>query len=81
MGEEADPHLTTTSFQTVVESDEVSPGPLLLWTKQSRFPQPFCIRLVLQTSHQLNCPSLDMLQRVKVILVVRGPKLNTALEV
>ena len=30
---------------------------------------------------QLHCPSLDTLQALKVCLVVRGPKLNTALEV
>ncbi|KAK4831149.1 hypothetical protein QYF61_015452 [Mycteria americana] len=34
LGEETDPHLTTTSFQVVVESKKVSPQPLLLQTKQ-----------------------------------------------
>ncbi|KAK4816774.1 hypothetical protein QYF61_022772 [Mycteria americana] len=64
LGEETDPHLSTTSFQA----------------KQSQFPQPLPIRLVLQTVHQLRCPSLDMLQHLNVSLVVRGPKLNTVLE-
>ena len=34
--EEADPCLTTTSFQEVVESDKVSPDPAFLQTKQSQ---------------------------------------------
>ncbi|KAK4820044.1 hypothetical protein QYF61_017857 [Mycteria americana] len=76
LGEETDPHLTTTSFQVVVESDKVSPQPPFL-----QFPQLFFIRLVLQTLHQLRCPSLDTLQHLNVLLVVRGPKLNTVFEV
>ncbi|KAK4811094.1 hypothetical protein QYF61_016380 [Mycteria americana] len=44
--------------------------------KQSQFPQPLLIRLV----HELRCPSLDMLQHLNVVLVVRGPKLNTVFE-
>ncbi|KAK4820658.1 hypothetical protein QYF61_002862 [Mycteria americana] len=65
LGEETDPHLSTTSFQA----------------KQPQFPQPLLIRLVLQTLHQLRCPSLDTLQHLNVSLVVRGPKLNTVFEV
>ncbi|KAK4832881.1 hypothetical protein QYF61_026431 [Mycteria americana] len=48
--------------------------------KQPQFPQPLLIRLLLQTLHQLRCPSLDMLQHLNVSLVVRGPKLNTVFE-
>ncbi|KAK4831102.1 hypothetical protein QYF61_015405 [Mycteria americana] len=48
--------------------------------KQSQFPQPLLISLVLQTLHQLRCPSLDTLQHLNVSLVVRGPKLNTGFE-
>ena len=47
LGEETNPCLTTISFQVVVESDNVSPQPPLLQTKQAQFPQPFLIRLVL----------------------------------
>ncbi|KAK4822849.1 hypothetical protein QYF61_020649 [Mycteria americana] len=65
LGEETDPHLSTTSFQA----------------KQSQLPQPLLIRLVLQTLHQLRCPSLDTLQPLNVSLVVGGPKLNTVFEV
>ncbi|NXF66507.1 DAB2 protein, partial [Ciccaba nigrolineata] len=36
-------------------------GPPLLQTKHPQFPQLFLIRPVLQTLHQLRCPSLDML--------------------
>ncbi|KAK4832516.1 hypothetical protein QYF61_023581 [Mycteria americana] len=49
--------------------------------KQLQFPQPLLIRLVLQTLHQLRCPSLDTLQHLNVSLVVRGPKLNTGFDV
>ncbi|KAK4831163.1 hypothetical protein QYF61_015633 [Mycteria americana] len=81
LGEETDPHLATTSFQAVVESDKVSPQPPFLQAKQSQLPQPLLIRLVLQTLHQLRCPSLDTLQHLNVSLVVGGPKLNTVFEV
>ncbi|KAK4832342.1 hypothetical protein QYF61_021871 [Mycteria americana] len=81
LGEETDPHLSTTSFQVVVESDKVSPEPPFLQAKQSQLPQPLLIRLLLQTLHQLRCPSLDTLQHLNVSLVVRGPKLNTVFEV
>ncbi|KAK4819236.1 hypothetical protein QYF61_027190 [Mycteria americana] len=70
-----------TTLSVVVESDKVSsPQPLLLQTKQFQFPQPILIRLVLQTLHQLRCPSLDTLQHLNVLLVVRCPKLNTIFE-
>ncbi|KAK4810950.1 hypothetical protein QYF61_013358 [Mycteria americana] len=65
LGEETNTHLSTTSFQA----------------KQSQLPQPLLIRLLLQTLHQLRCPSLDSLQHLNVSLVVRGPKLNTVFEV
>jgi len=44
LGEEANPHLTTASFQAVVESNKVSPEPPLPQTEQSQFLQPFPIR-------------------------------------
>ncbi|KAK4828298.1 hypothetical protein QYF61_024963, partial [Mycteria americana] len=81
LGEETDPHLSTTSFQVVEESDEVSPQPPFLQAKQSQLPQPLLIRLLLQTLHQLRCPSLYTLQHLNVPLVVGGPKLNTVFEV
>ncbi|KAK4818444.1 hypothetical protein QYF61_013131 [Mycteria americana] len=65
LGEETDPHLATTSFQA----------------EQPQVPQPLLIRLVLQTLHQLRCPSLDTLQYLNIPLVVGGPKLNTVFEV
>ncbi|KAK4824928.1 hypothetical protein QYF61_021548 [Mycteria americana] len=49
--------------------------------KQSQFPQLLPISLVLQTLHQLRCPSLDMLQHLNVSPVMRGPTLNTVFEV
>jgi len=47
LGEETNTHLTTASFQVVVESNTVSPQPPLLQTKQPQFPQPLLIGLVL----------------------------------
>ncbi|KAK4816192.1 hypothetical protein QYF61_012657 [Mycteria americana] len=64
LGEETDPHLSTTSFQAT----------------QSQLPQPLLIRLLLQTLHQLRCPCLDTLQHLNVPLVVGGPNLNTVFE-
>ncbi|KAK4825916.1 hypothetical protein QYF61_003411 [Mycteria americana] len=81
LGEETDPHLSTTSFQAVVESKKVSPQPPFLQAKQPQLPQPLLIRLLLQTLHQLRCPSLHTLQHLNVSLVVGGPKLNTVFEV
>ncbi|KAK4807195.1 hypothetical protein QYF61_024315 [Mycteria americana] len=49
--------------------------------KQSQLPQPLLIGLLLQTLHQLRCPSLHTLQHLNVPLVVRGLKLNTVFEV
>ncbi|KAK4824917.1 hypothetical protein QYF61_021537 [Mycteria americana] len=48
--------------------------------QQPQVPQPLPISLVLQTLPQLRCPSLDTLQPLHVSLGVRGPTLNTALE-
>ncbi|XP_068544652.1 inhibitor of nuclear factor kappa-B kinase subunit alpha-like [Anas acuta] len=62
------------------ESNEVSPEPPLLQTKHPQRPQPLLTGLVDQALHQLCSPSLDTLQGLNV-LVMRGPKLNTALEV
>ncbi|KAK4815713.1 hypothetical protein QYF61_006751 [Mycteria americana] len=81
LGEEAHTHLSTTSFQVVVESNKVSLPPPFLQAKQPQFPQLLLIRLLLQTLHQLRCPSLDTLQHLNVSLVVGGPKLNTVFEV
>jgi len=74
LGEETNAHLTTTSFQVVVESDKVPPQPPLLQSEQPQLPQPLLIRLVLQIPHQPRCPSLDTLQPLNVLLGVRGPK-------
>ncbi|KAK4829093.1 hypothetical protein QYF61_002044 [Mycteria americana] len=52
-----------------------------LQAKQPQLPQPLLIRLLLQTLHQLRCPSLDTLQHLNVSPGVRGPKMNTAFEV
>ncbi|KAK4814185.1 hypothetical protein QYF61_011908 [Mycteria americana] len=53
---------------------------MILKAEQPQFPQPPLIRLVLQTLHQLRCPSLDRLQHPNVSLVLRVPKPNTVFE-
>lgn len=65
LGEQADPHLSTTSLLGAVESNMVSPATPLLQVKQSQFPQLLIIRLVFQTLHKLHWPSLDTLQGFK----------------
>ncbi|KAK4822951.1 hypothetical protein QYF61_024248 [Mycteria americana] len=55
-------------------------GSSVAHAEQPQFPQPLLIRLVFQILHQLRCPSLDTLQHLNVLLVVRGPKLNTVFE-
>ena len=47
LGEETNTHLTTASFQVVVESDKVSPQPPLPQTKQAQFPQLLLISFAL----------------------------------
>jgi len=47
LGEETNTHLSTASFQVVVESDKVSLQPPLLQTKQPQLPQLLLLRLVL----------------------------------
>ena len=76
---EVNPHITTTSFQTVVESNKVSPKPPPDWTipAPSAAPHKVCT----SDPSQLCCPSLDTLQGLNVFLVVRSPKLNTVLKV
>ncbi|KAK4825522.1 LOW QUALITY PROTEIN: hypothetical protein QYF61_000035, partial [Mycteria americana] len=78
--EDTNTHLTTTFFQVVLESNKVSPQPPFLQAEQPQFPQLLLIRLLLQTLHQLRCPSLDSLQHLNVSLVVGGPKLNTVFQ-
>jgi len=61
MGREADSHLVTTSLQRAIKSYKVSTEPPLHQTKQTLFLQLLLTRPVLQTPHQVHCPSLDML--------------------
>uniref|UniRef100_A0A8D0F1A4 Ig-like domain-containing protein n=1 Tax=Strix occidentalis caurina TaxID=311401 RepID=A0A8D0F1A4_STROC len=53
------------------------PTPILRhWGEQGPLP----IRPVLQTLHQLRCPSLDTLESFNGLFGVRGPKLNPLIE-
>ena len=50
-GEEVGTHVSTTSFQGAVESDNVSPEPPHLQPGKSQFPQLLPVRVVFQTPH------------------------------
>lgn len=73
--EVANPHLATAACQVVAEISNVPPHLPFHQAKHPMVP----IGLVLQTLSQLLCHSLDILQYLKVFLVMRGPKLGTAL--
>ncbi|KAJ7409189.1 hypothetical protein WISP_116128 [Willisornis vidua] len=62
LGEETSLHISTNSFQEVVESDKVFLDPPFLQAKQPQISQPFLIGLVLKSFHQPCCSSLDLLQ-------------------
>jgi len=53
LGEETNTHLTTTSFQVVVESSKVSPKSPLLQIKQPQFPEPLLKTCALDPSTAL----------------------------
>ena len=84
MGEYTNPYIATASINVAVwliKSDKVTPEPPFLQAEQTQLLQPLLVGLVLQTPHQLCRPSLDSLEHLNVLIVVRGPKLNTVLEV
>ena len=58
LGEEANPQFTTTSFQVIVESNEVSSSPDRMIPVPSAVPHKTCA----PDHSKLYCPSLDMLQ-------------------
>jgi len=74
-GEDADPHLASTSFQIAVERDKASPKPLLQ-TKQYQFHLLLLIRFVFQTSYQHHCPFPYTLQSLNIFLVGRSSVLD-----
>ncbi|KAK4823893.1 hypothetical protein QYF61_007958 [Mycteria americana] len=69
----------------LAQLEAISSSPIACYlgeeTKETTPPHPPPSRLVLQTLHQLRCPSLDTLQHLHVSLVVRDPKLNTVFKV
>jgi len=75
LGEEAESHLSTTSFLVVVENDMVLPVPTPFQTKQSQFLWLLLIRLVLQSIHLLCSPSLNMIQALSASIIESGSKL------
>lgn len=76
---EPNTHLNATSFQVVIESDEVSPQPPFHQT-ELQFLQTLLIHLVFLSFHQ-PCSSLHMLEELNIFFKLRSPKLNTGFEV
>lgn len=80
LGAETDPHLATSSFQEVVESDKVSPSRLF---SRLNNPSSLCLLIgfVLQTLHQPCCSCLDAFEHLIVLPELGGPEQDTALKV
>ena len=79
-GEEDNPHLNTTSRHVTGQREKVFLQPPLLHTKESHFPQPLPITLVLYTPHSFIALLWNTLQAFRVPLLDRGPELNTLLK-
>jgi len=75
------PRSAAITFQVLAESNKDSPQPPFPQTKQPQFLQSLLIGHILQALPQPCCPSLDLLQHLHVLSVLRCPKLNTVLEV
>ena len=80
VGEEADPHFVTASFQAAVESNKVSPDPSLLHTEQSQIPQLLLIVSVLQkcsisgkraSAKRAACTQKQDLRKLSSIIVIQ----------
>ncbi|RMC17423.1 hypothetical protein DUI87_06004 [Hirundo rustica rustica] len=74
-------HLTTTTFQEVVESDEVTSESPFLQDKQPQLPQLSLTGYVFQAPHQTCYPPLNAFKCLNVLPKLRGPELDTALKV
>ncbi|KAK4814330.1 hypothetical protein QYF61_014844 [Mycteria americana] len=61
--------------------NKVSPEPSLLQAEQPQLSQPVLVGEVLQPSHHFRGPPLDSLQQLHVLLVLRAPELDAALQV
>jgi len=70
---EAEPPITTVSFQVIVEKEEVFPEPPLLQTEQSQFPQPLFIKLVPDPSPAL-LPFFGHAPEPQFLSCSKGPK-------
>ena len=79
-GEKTNPILTVITFQILEESNKVPLQPPYPQTKQPQFRQLILVGHILQALHKPCCPSLDLLQHLSVLSVLRCPKLNAVLE-
>ena len=68
---ETNPALAVSTFQILEEGKKISPQPPLPQTKQPQFLQSLLVGHTLQALHKPCCPSLDLLQRLSVLSVLR----------
>lgn len=64
--------VTPYSFHLTVESDEVSPQPPFLHTKQLQFSHAHLVTLIFLFFHQLCCCVLHMFNKLSFLLAVRS---------
>jgi len=62
------------------ERNKVSPQSPFPQTKQPQFLQLLLVGCILQALHKPCCPSLDLLQHLGVVSVLKCPELNTVLK-
>jgi len=80
-GEEISTSLSMSPPQEAVDSNEVTPQPPLLQTRQAQSPQLLHIAHAFQAFHQPCCPSLDVFKDLHILLKLWGPELHTVLKV
>lgn len=75
LGQQINPQIATASFWVTVESDNVTPEPPFLQVKQ-----PQLSLTGLSRSFKALLLLLDLLQNLRILLVVRSPELDTGLK-
>ncbi|KAK4815415.1 hypothetical protein QYF61_001403 [Mycteria americana] len=79
-GEELSTSLSSSPPQKAVESNEVTPQPPFLPTRQAQSARPLLTGHAFQPFHQLCCPPLDAFKDLHILLKLWGPELPTALQ-
>ena len=80
-GEEISTSLSLSAPQEAVESNEVTPQPPALQTRQTQCPQLLFIRHAFQPFHQLCCHPLDAFKDLHILPKLWGPELHRVFKV